>query len=96
MEIFFHKLAKNELIESRDYYDEIIFGLGEHFISEFEKAIDRIQDNPYLYPKVLKDIRKCNLKIFSFSIFFDIINNEIRILAISHQKRKPYYWEKRI
>jgi hypothetical protein len=35
MKILLHKLAKNELLESRDYYDDIIFGLGEHFIVEF-------------------------------------------------------------
>jgi len=96
MEILFHKLAKNELIKSRDYYDDIILGLGEHFINEFEKSLDRIKENPNLYPKVLKDIRKCNLKIFPFSIYFDINTNNIRILAISHQKRKPYYWKSRI
>ncbi|MBM2815532.1 MAG: plasmid stabilization system [Ignavibacteria bacterium] len=96
MKIIFHKLARNELIESRDYYDDIIFGLGEHFINEFENSLNRIKENPNLYPKVLEEIRKCNLRIFPFSIYFDIDNNNIRILALSHQKRQPYYWKRRI
>jgi hypothetical protein len=96
MEILLHKLAKTELLKSRDYYDEIICGLGEHFIDEFEASLDKIKANPTLYPQTINDIRKCNLKIFPFSIYFDIKNNIIRVLAVSHQQRKPYYWKFRI
>ena len=96
MKIVFHRLAKAELIEARDYYDEIIFGLGENFLDEFEKLFYKINENPTLYPKAINNIRKCNLKIFPFSIYFDISKDIIRVLAISHHKRKPYYWKSRI
>jgi hypothetical protein len=96
MKILLHKLAKNELLESRDYYDKIIFGLGEHFIDEYEASLIKIKANPTMYPKTIIEIRKCNLKKFPFSIYFDINNNIIRVLAVSHQKREPYYWKSRI
>ena len=95
MDIVFHDLAKEELFKSRDYYDSIIFGLGRRFIDEFEKSLTMITEKPLLSPKAFNEVRKCNIRIFPFSIYYDIIGSKIRILAISHQKRKPLYWKKR-
>ena len=38
----FHKLAEKELLDARDYYDELVFGLGKKFILEIEYVLKRI------------------------------------------------------
>ncbi|MBS1593957.1 MAG: type II toxin-antitoxin system RelE/ParE family toxin [Bacteroidetes bacterium] len=44
------------------------------------------------------DLRKLNFKIFPYSIIyrFDQESNEIIVVAIQHQNRKPFYWKGRI
>ena len=96
MKMIFHKKANEELLKARDYYDKIIFGLGKQFIIEIENSLNKIKVSPFLYQLYLKEIRKCNTKTFPFSIYYDINDKYIRILAIAHQKRKPDYWKNRL
>jgi len=46
--VFFHQAAKEELLSVRDYYDDLIFGLGKSFIIEIEKTINIVKNNPLI------------------------------------------------
>ena len=94
-EIVFHSLAKSELLAARDYYDELVYGLGETFISEFEKCLRIISVNPLGYPVIQEKIRKAVIIKFPFSILYRSEKERIFILAVMHQKRKPHYWIER-
>lgn len=91
-QVFFNELAKKELLETRDYYDELVYGLGNKFIIEVEYIINRIKTNPLLFPIYFKDFRKALLRKFPFAIIYKEGGTHIYILAIAHQKRKPKYW----
>ena len=93
---FFHQAAKEELLNARDYYDDLTFGLGKLFITEIEKTINIIKRNPIAFPIIKKNIRKAVIMKFPYSILYIIEKNNIYLLAIMHQKRKPFYWENRI
>ena len=41
IKIRFHELAEREMLDARDFYDNIVFGLGKKFISDLEYVIDR-------------------------------------------------------
>lgn len=88
----YHELAQKELIETRDYYDELVYGLGELFVLEIERCLNIIKINPLAYPTFKFNIRKAVILKFPFSILYRIEENNIFILAIMHQKRKPKYW----
>jgi hypothetical protein len=47
---------------------------------------------------IFLDLRKLNFKIFPYFIIYDYPNetNDIIILAVQHQSRKPFYWKDRI
>ena len=47
---FFHQAAKEELLSTRDYYNDLNFGLGKSFIIEIEKTVAIIARNPLAYP----------------------------------------------
>lgn len=94
--IYFHKLAKNELFDARDYYDELWFGLGELFIDEINRCLKIIKINPLAYPVIKEDIRKAVVIKFPYSILYKVENEIIYVLAIMHQKRQPDYWINRI
>jgi hypothetical protein len=38
-----HHLARRELFESMDFYEEEVVGLGETFLDRVEKAVERIR-----------------------------------------------------
>lgn len=91
----FHKLAEKELLDTRDYYDELVFGLGKKFILEIEYLLKRIRINPLEFPFYFKEFRIALLRKFPFSIIFRIDPGRIYILAIAYQKRKPKYYANR-
>ena len=92
----FHKLAEKELLDARDYYDELVFGLGRKFILEIEYVLKRIRSNPLEFPVYFNEFRIALLRKFPFPIIFRIDRGRIYILAIAHQKRKPKYYANRL
>jgi len=94
--IQFHELSKKELFDARDYYDDLVFGLGELFINEVEKTLNVIKANPLAYPFIKEEIRKAVVIKFPYSILYRVENEFVYILAVMHQKRKPSYWSGRV
>jgi hypothetical protein len=94
--VFFHQAAKEELLSTRDYYDDLNFGLGKLFIIEIEKTINIIKRNPLAFPIIKRNIHKAVIMKFPYSILYIIEKDNIYLLAIMHQKRKPLYWKNRI
>lgn len=94
--IRFHELAKRELLEARDYYDDLVYRLGEKFVIEVERCLNIIKTNPLAYPVVKQNVRKAVVIKFPFSILYRMEKDNIYILAVMHQKRKPKYWVERI
>jgi plasmid stabilization system protein ParE len=94
--ILFHELAGKELLDARDYYDDLVFGLGKKFIVEIERCLSIIKANPLAYPSIRENVRKAVVIKFPFSILYRVDENAIYILAVMHQKRKPRYWAERI
>jgi hypothetical protein len=65
-------------------------------LDEIEHALMKIRKNPEHFPQIKQNIRKYVIQKFPFNIFFEVFDEEILILAIGHQKRKPQYWKDRI
>ena len=96
IKILFHKLAGKEFLEVRDYYDDLVFGLGEKFVTEVERCLNIMTTNPLAYPVTKQNVRKAVIIKFPFSILYRVDGNVIYILAVMHQKREPLYWAERI
>lgn len=94
--ILFHHLARKEFLEARDYYDDLVFGLGKIFVTELEKSLNVIKTNPAAYPVINENIRKAVIIKFPYSILYRLEEDRIYVLAVMHQKRKPNYWVKRL
>lgn len=92
----FHRLAKAEFLNARDYYDNLVFGLGKAFVTEVEKCLNIIKANPRAYPVLQDSIRKAVILKFPYSILYRIEKEKIYLLAVMHQKRKPKYWSNRV
>ena len=55
-------------------------------------AVERIVENPLLYPKAVRDARKCNLHRFPYGIVYRVRGDTVTVVAFMHLHRKPGYW----
>jgi len=88
--------AKQELDEAIKYHNAKIPGLGDDLFNEIVSAAQKLCELPELWPKVRKNIRRCRLKRFPYSLLYRAGPEEIVIIAVMHNRRRPAYWRSRI
>ncbi len=90
-----HEAAEVEINEAADFYDLANPGLGNIFIDDLQSAIQNISQFPDSAPLIQGRVRKKLLIKFPYSIVYSVRPDGIRILAVAHQKRRPFYWRDR-
>ena len=96
MRIRFLEIAKIELDEAIQYYNHEAHGLGEDFLSEVLKVLNRIAKFPHAWHTCSKRTRRCQTRRFPYGIIYQIRKAEILIVAIANLHRKPGYWKDRL
>jgi len=92
----FHIEAEIEMNEAAAYLERGFPGLGGFFLAAVEKAVNHIRLFPEAAVLIRGRARRRPVPRFPYSIVYSIRNTQIRILAVSHQKRRPYYWISRL
>ncbi len=93
--IAFGSKVEADLMESYDYYEQQLNGLGAEFLLSVEAVLYQIERSPLHFQKVYKNKRKVNLKRFPFGIFYVVSKETVLILAIIHLTRDPKTWKSR-
>jgi plasmid stabilization system protein ParE len=92
----FIKPAEDELAEALDHYNGITAGLGDRFLGEVREAVRLIEEFPRNSPVIGREVRRKVVFEFPYSLFYVVAPEEVLILAVAHQKRRPLYWKHRI
>lgn len=91
MKVEYHPATASELNNAVARYNNLHNGLGDSLRSEVYAAIDRIIDNPTIYPEV-DGVRRTLVRRFPYSVLYRLlVNKRIRVLVIRHHKRRPEY-----
>jgi toxin ParE1/3/4 len=94
--IIFHPLAEQELMDATAHYEAKKLGLGFEYLAEIEHAVTLISRYPETGTKIKGSIRRLVLPRFPYSLLYRFLeNDQIRVLAVAHHKRKPQYWVNR-
>lgn len=93
--LLIHEAAEAEINEAADFYDLQSPGLGDAFLAEIERTIRSIVEFPEAAPLIQGRIRKRSIVKFPYSLVYSVRRDEIRILAVAHHKRRPFYWRGR-
>ncbi|RJP25716.1 MAG: type II toxin-antitoxin system RelE/ParE family toxin [Candidatus Omnitrophota bacterium] len=93
--ISFHEAAEIEINEAADFYDRESPRLGSAFLDEVQQVMESISRYPNAAPLIQGRVRKKILINFPYSLIYSVRTHEIRILAVAHQKRRPFYWRSR-
>ena len=91
----FHPDAELELNFAIDYYEECQERLGLEFAQEIYSTIHRVIDFPNAWQPMTSKTRRCLTNRFPFGVIYQILDNEIIIIAIMQQNQKPFYWKNR-
>ncbi len=97
--IILHPEALTELrVAERFYQEGGGHELAANFIARVEAALRLISRDPSRFPHLLTErkIQKCRVKHFPFSLYYIDRKNDVWVIAITHHKRKPGYWKRRV
>lgn len=94
-------VAEAEAAAAALRYEERQAGLGDHYLTELEHALDRIRRDPRLLGLVENytgrhELRRCLLHRFPYIIVFLIEADEAVVVAVSDGRRRPFYWLERL
>jgi len=93
MIVRFHPAAEIELHEAAEWYARQQAGLDTEFMRCIDEAVSRIRKYPDMFPVVLRNARKILVKRFPYTIYYEIGDDEIVVLAVFHAKRNPEHWQ---
>jgi len=96
MRIRFAEAAKDELNDACDWYERQQSGLGLRFRGDVREAALRIAGAPLLFPVELEEVRRYVMNRFPYTLRYVLRDDEVWIMAVSHQHRHPDYWVERI
>lgn len=92
----FHEAADAELTEAVAYYDGKAAGLGDRFLAEVKATTRHIERYPEIAPVIDQEIRAKVLTRFPYSLMYVVEPNELFIVAVAHQSKRPGYWADRV
>ena len=68
MEVRFHRLAAREFHEAKKWYESRRTGLSSDFVTEVDRALERITSHPDRWPIYRNRFRRVRLRRFPYSI----------------------------
>jgi toxin ParE1/3/4 len=97
------RAARRELVDAVAWYRTIDVELARDLVQRVRAAIRRAAEtpgigSPVLLPAELADmeVRRFALERFRYAIFALIREEELIILAIAHERRRPGFWLRRL
>lgn len=91
----FNPMAEDELGDAVAFYELEAEGLGAALLDIVEHAVGQLLEFPHSGAMMRGPYRKKVLHRFPFSLIYTLKGDEIRILAMMHHKRRPFYWRGR-
>ena len=77
-------------------YESKQVGLGHDFLLCVEEALDKLLENPLIYRKFHKELRRIPLRRFPCRVMYFVNGQKIVVTAVFHVRRDPTSWNSRI
>ena len=83
--------AKADLTEIVLWYAGKSVGISEHFEMQVQSSLALLRHYPLAFGVIHKRVRKLNMSVFPYGIFYEIRKDCILVLAILHHSRYPRF-----
>jgi plasmid stabilization system protein ParE len=97
MSLRIHRLAVAEIDDEVDYYEARQVGLGAELEGEIDAVLTLILRFPEVAPR-WRDRTNRHVAVldrFPFTVPYQVLGEDIVILALAHTSRRPGYWSRR-
>lgn len=65
------------------------------FLEELRRAQREIIEAPERQPEIYSGCRRFLMRRFPYKIIYQALPDRVRIIAIAHVRRRPFYWRHR-
>jgi len=89
MPLRIHRRAQIHPAEAYSWHQQQRAGLGLEFLNEVEACLDRICENPGMFPVYREGIRRAATHGFPCLVFYAVGADEIVVIAVFHASRNP-------
>ncbi len=97
MTVEFHPAVQSDVREALKHFDrEGGSALGDRFYTELQRTIGSIIENPTRYGFFSNDTRRAGLHIFRYHLLYKIRGDQIRVLVLRHDRRRPQFGSPRV
>lgn len=93
--LFVHPLARLDILDAVDWYEEQRPGLGLEMSDQVDAAIGRAADNPLGFAIIEGATRRVLCRRFPYAVFFEMDGDRLFVLAVTHVRRDPIAWRAR-
>lgn len=87
--------AEAEFREAFLWYFERSPLAADAFRTEVFDAIDGLGQRADMWPEDEDGTRKCGLRHFPYTVFYEVVASIVTVMAVGHQRRWPGYWRGR-
>ncbi len=91
----FHPAVRDEIDDAHRWYERQRPGLGTDFLDALAQVFAEITANPARYGFADADIREGALTRFPYAVYYRVLADRIRVLAVYHTSRDPTGWQTR-
>ena len=92
----FFEEAADEIEEARRWYKERSELAERAFLREVDESVEAVTEAPERWPLHASGTRRFVFPSFPYSFIYFIENAVVHVVAVSHDKRRPGYWRKRL
>jgi len=93
--VSFHEAAELEIVDAVNFFEAQQAERGTTLIDEIERAVHQILRYPLSCQLINRTTRRKVLSRFPYDIIYSVKPDQIRILALAGQRRRPFYWRGR-
>jgi plasmid stabilization system protein ParE len=68
--------------------------LDAELLQEFTEVLERVCENPAIFPVYDGSVRRALLRRFPYGIFYEVEPDRVVVLAFVHMKREPDSWKR--
>ena len=88
--------AQADLAEAIGYYNEQRDGLGREFAMRVDDVFVTIESNPHLFAASYRSARLTLVRRFPYLVCYRIVDEEVRVIAVLHNRRDSSTWKSRL
>lgn len=89
-------LARLDIVEASDFYKKKSLSAEKRFFDDIERTAAILIEFPTIGEERRRGIHRFSLEDFPYFLYYVILSDGVRIVAVAHQSRHPARWDDRL